>query len=33
MRARYAAYMIVGNLAMLCEDKVLVCRNLAGQME
>ena len=33
MRARYADYMIVGNLVMLCEDEVLVCRNLVDQLE
>ena len=33
MRARYADYMIVGNLVMLCEDEVLVCQRLADQME
>ena len=33
MRARYADYMIVGNLVMLCEDEVAVCQSLVEQME
>jgi len=33
MRARYADYLIVGNLVILCEDELLVCQNLADQME
>jgi len=33
MRARYAAYMIVGNLVVLCEDEVLNCQNLVDQLE
>ena len=32
LRTRYAAYLITGNLVLLCETNLAACKNLVGQM-